>query len=400
MVAADRKRFKSWVGILVFGLGVGISIIADAQTASEPTVQDKKTPSLSAIWVKNRAGSRFDNKAGVFEDMVVAQITDIGFAVMSPQDTLQAVRGYLDVEDQNAPGAQLDALLENNTSALRLAQNMQVDYLFVVSIASLATSTQHIKRPELDIDRKVTTHKLQATYKVLGAGVGQSVLAGHVVATARRQQADGFGESSDLIDDLFADASAQIGQQIRARNLNGLNAPKKADLVSFSVVCSMQDLTVPEVVRGDDGTFELTANGFKLEPMAVTVELDGVVVGTAPGSFQAQPGLHKISLTREGFERWERTINVRDDQNLEVALVLSEEGRAYWQQMAEFFAKLKRDQLLADADAELIRGVAQKMRQSGLRIDRRSNINVDTDRLPSVDQTRLDRQVAQSFWPQ
>jgi len=50
--------------------------------------------------------------------------------------------------------------------------------------------------------------------------------------------------------------------------------------------------------------------------MDVTVELDGIAIGSAPGSFQGFPGLHKLRLSREGFDSWERTVNLYDGQNL------------------------------------------------------------------------------------
>lgn len=47
---------------------------------------------------------------------------------------------------------------------------MGVDYLFVVSIATFGKDTKRLHRPDLGIDRKVTTHKLRAVYKILDAG--------------------------------------------------------------------------------------------------------------------------------------------------------------------------------------------------------------------------------------
>ena len=304
--------------------------------------------------------------------------------------------------------------MDNNTSALRLAQNMGVDYLFVVSIATFGKDTQRVQRPDLGIDRKKTTHKLRAVYKILDAGRGESISAGTITSSVPTQAAEGFSESTDVINDLLADASAQIAGRLGAKGgTAGVADSRKADsVVEFIVQCSVQDLSVPEAVRDEDGNFILMANRYKLQALNVTVELDGVVIGTAPGKFNALPGLHKIRLSREGYVDWERTVKIHDGQALGVALTLSPEGRKDWLEMADFFGKLKRGERLAEADAELIKGYAQMMRQSGVRIirtsdvksdvksDAKSDVKIDTKNAPTVNQTNVDQQnVAQSVWP-
>lgn len=205
-----------------------------------------------------------------------------------------------------------------------------------------------------------------------------------------------------MINDLLADASAQIAERLRAKGGSGrVPDSKKADsVVEFIVTCSVQDMSIPEIIKDDDGSFILAANRYKLEALNVTVELDGVVIGTAPGAFNALPGLHKIRLSREGYKDWERTVSIRDGQVLSVALTLTPEGRRNWLEMADFCQNLKRGARLAEADAELIKGYAQMMRQSGVRIERRSDVKINTTNAPTVNQVNVDQQnVAQSVWP-
>ena len=64
----------------------------------------------------------------------------------------------------------------------------------------------------------------------------------------------------------------------------------------------------------------------EVQPLDVTVELDGIAIGSAPGTFQAFPGLHKLRLSREGFKDWERTVNIYAGQKLRVALQMSDAG--------------------------------------------------------------------------
>ena len=80
----------------------------------------------------------------------------------------------------------------------------------------------------------------------------------------------------------------------------------------------------------------------RVQAMDVTVELDGVAVGSAPGAFQGRPGLHKIRLSREGFDPGSAPINIYDGQNLRVALQMSDAGYARWADTTAFLAGLER----------------------------------------------------------
>lgn len=364
-------------------------VISEAAEPTEASDTAEPKPRLAAVFVKNRAGGAFDGKVEAFEDLLTAEVTDLGFALVSREDTVKSIRTALSLPpDKSLPGAELDEALESNSSALRLAQNMGVDYLLVASLATYGSQTQHLNRPDLNINRKVTTDTLRASYKILDAGLGESLSAGAVTAVNKRQASETLHEdgNTDVINGLIADAAVQIGERLQAKGgADGVPDSKLADrIVEFMVSCTMQDLSIPEVIKDEDDNYIVTGNRYKLETLAVTVELDGVVVGTAPGSFDALPGLHKIRLTREGFEPWERTINVRDEQHLAVALQLSDEGRANWMQMAEFLNDLKAQERVGEAEAEFIRGAAQTMRQSGVRID--------TTDAPSFNQNNIDQQ--------
>jgi hypothetical protein len=104
------------------------------------------------------------------------------------------------------------------------------------------------------------------------------------------------------------------------------------------------------------------------------VELDGVALGSAPGTFQAPPGLHKIRLSREGFDVWERTINVYDGQQLRVALQMSPAGYGRWKDTTDFLATLDANRKLTDAEVQRIQGIAKFFSESHYRVD----YNVDT----------------------
>jgi len=348
-----------------------------------------------AIFVKNRGGEALVGQRPVFEDLLIAQLTAQGFEIISPEDVTAALQTFSGqrpdsdksgVEAQADAGQDLDTLLEQHTSALRLAQNLNADYILIGSLDSLDETTQHVKRPDLHIDRHVTTHKLLTTYKILDAGRGGSLFSGAASARARTMQSDTLHGSAHAFSDLMEDAAAQISDQLAVRG--GANAVPERTLadarVGFTVACAVQDLSVPEVVKDDEGNYVLTGNRYQLEPLSVTVELDGVVVGSAPGTFEVFPGIHKLRLTREKFEPWERTINVYDGQTLQVSLAMTAEGRAEWQETAAMYEELKQSARGAESRTKIAEGIETMLKQSGYRVDTKDGVTVEQNMIENL----------------
>ena len=108
--------------------------------------------------------------------------------------------------------------------------------------------------------------------------------------------------SDDTNNQLIDDAAALIASNI-AKKVERIRDAKVDTL-------SMAELTLTSNIEG------------------ATVELDGAVIGTAPGSFAVKPGLHQIAVSKEWFSTWRRTINVVPNQVINVALERSKEGEA------------------------------------------------------------------------
>ena len=193
-------------------------------------------------------------------------------------------------------------------------------------------------------------------------------------------------EEGDLFNELLDEASLKIAGSLEQRIQSGRvkDAEALPDRVSLTVTCGMTDLSIPDVEKQADGSYKIVANAYRLEPMSVTVEIDGLVVGSAPGTFQVKPGISKIRLSREGFKEWARTINVYDGQVLQVSLQMDEAGYARWRENISFLQGLKEDAKISDAEAEKIRGIAKMFEQSGYRID----YKIDSKKAPDVEINR------------
>ena len=333
-----------------------------------------------AIIVQNRGSAELNDKVPVLEDLVDSRVAGKGFSVISRDDVTRSLKNYSTGKDPNGELGALDRSLEDNSSALRLAQNLGADYILVPSIVSLGAEKKNYSGN--GINTLNITHKLRVTYKIVEAGQGGAVRGGAFTSEKTiRQTPDLQTESSDVINELLDDAAEQLADAI-VQNAPSLPAEvAKAAMVNFNVSCSMTDprqqpILVSALGITADNHVVLTNQPIAVQAMDVTVELDGVALGSAPGSFQGRPGLHKIRLSREGFDPWERTVNIYEGQNLRVALQMSDAGYARWADTTAFLATLDANRKLTDAEVKRIEGIAEFFKNSHYRVDTKENIKI------------------------
>lgn len=347
--------------------------IVQQQTASAIT---------AAIFVKNRAEGVPDEKVSVLEDLMTSHLTDKGIKVISREDVLNAVSSFANAGpnagDASLPGADLDKLMSNNTSATRLAQNLGASYILVVAIDTFGSD--QIQYDEGDIHTLITDSKMTLTYKLLDATGGGSLSAGEVTASRKDRVQPGLTISRDTVDNLLKEAADKLsnvlGDKVAAGQVAAAAAPETG-MAQFTVVVTMADLTVPITTLNDAGDYVTTTNATVQIP--ATVEVDGVAVGTTNSSLAALPGIHKVRISSAGFRDWNYTTNIYQGQTLNVALQLNNEGYARWGASAAFLEGLKDKAKLTNAEADKIEGIAQMFRQSGFKIDIKKDIDIKSN---------------------
>ncbi len=330
--------------------------------------QADSSPLTAAIIVQNRAGPEFEEKAGLLEDLITARVTELGYSIMSREILLEAIAAD--------PERDLDALLSSRTSAASLARNLDADAILAVTISSFGRNLRHYQGHGVDVVS--TEHVLRATYRLFDGWEGGSLLADTVRVTHNERTSPNLNrQTNDLPNELLDRASAQLALGLATRTVEGppaIFAERPAE-VPFQVDISLRNLRIPHVNVSRDGVVTLSNTDHEMVPQSVTVELDGIVVGSAPGALQARPGLQRMRLSRDGFADWERMVNLYPDFHLNVALEPSAEGVARWREYTEFLDDLQTGARLTEAEIEVLRGHAEQLRQSGFRID----IRVDTE---------------------
>ncbi|MDD5139913.1 MAG: PEGA domain-containing protein [Verrucomicrobiales bacterium] len=273
----------------------------------------------------------------------------------------------------------LDQALSDNTSALRLAQNLGADYILIPAITSYGTERKAYNGS--GIATVNTTHKLRVSYRIVEANEGGAVRGSTVLAEKNfRDSGDLKTDSSDVINELLDDAADQLAGAIAASAQALPTEVAKANMVSFHVACSMTDPRQQPIMVSAIGVSAdnklVTSQPVPVQAMDVTVEVDGVAIGSAPGDFKSRPGLHKLSLSREGFDTWSRTVNIYDGQKLNVALQMSASGYARWKETTDFLATIDSNRKLTDAEVNRINGLAEFFKNSHYRVDTKENVKV------------------------
>ena len=362
--------------------------------AQEPVHQDeqaahsktKPIAETAAIFVFNRAGNKGDPLRQPLEDIATTQITDLGWKVISRELTTKALREYpnsLKAEGQDSfPGASLDAILSNNTSALRLAQNLGARYLLSVAITSLTQRNQTITAYGNKIAQTIQT--LRISYRLAEGAQGRTLISDTVTTshTQRQTEFEVTIADSETPLQLLTEACAKMRESIQSKlaiqadSFAQQNAASVDAQPTFEIVAIVSGINIPDVIVDQRGNATTGTKSYPVSASGVTVELDGVVIGTTPGTFKTNAGIHKMRLSRQGLKDWERTVNIFDGQKLSVAMELDNQGHQRWKETTAFLNSLKRESILSQGEYKTLQGYTHMLKQSGLKVNTAEGLQI------------------------
>ena len=372
-------------------------------------------PYGAAIFVKNRCKQIDGDDVSKLEDLIVADLKTDCIRAVSREDVMNSVRNFSqggpnvgtqgsvqaaaktarDVYDILQGGTEryedLDKALSDTASASQLSAMMGCEYVFLATLTSLDVQKKRFRSENMGLDVENVEFCLTTTYKVIDTSTGRVASSGKSLAKVKVENTPNLQESLTLTGPLFNQAAEQLAAKLNERCAAGQilapTAPKAGG--GIVVICSMQDLTVPDVRKDPEtGAYTVTGNSFNMQPnpLSATVAVDGVTVGSAPSldlaPLPASPGPHKVTVTRAGFKAWSKPVNVPADRPLQltVALQLDDQGFARWRSNTAFLQGLKQGQQLTDAQVKVLEGMAETFRQSGYKVD----YKVDTKQAPTT----------------
>ncbi len=324
-----------------------------------------------AVFADNRAGADFDSSVPVLEDFLASRMAGAQMQVLSREVILNSLKDFAAGSSSGAdtPGQQMDRLLSDSTSALRLAQNLDADYVLLASINSFGKESRTFTGDGVKTVNDI--YRLRVSYRLAEAARGGEVGGGTLVATKTLRQSAGLQvESSDILNQLLDEAAERMASSLLAKASSLGSVAIDSSRVKVTLQCSIADFAkLPNVGLTENNEVVLGEGNARTQVTDVSVEINGITVGSAPSQLEVPPGLNKLRLTREGFKPFERTVNFYDGQTLTVALQMSDAGYARWKDVVAAYTGLENNRKLTDAEVEVLQGYAQMLRQSGIKVD-------------------------------
>ena len=193
-------------------LAIFLAFRPDVASAAEAA------PLKVALFVDNRAGSAFDDKVPVLEDFLASRIAGMQMQVLSRQIVLDALKNYSAGSSStgDTPGRVLDRTLSDNTSALRLAQNLGADYVLVPTLATYGKETRTYAGSGIKSEN--TTHTLRVSYRLAEAARGGEISGDNVTVSRTYRRTGGLQiESSEVLNELLDEAAEKLSHSIVSR---------------------------------------------------------------------------------------------------------------------------------------------------------------------------------------
>jgi len=329
--------------------------IVEEVSVAQSAAAEKKI----AVFVQNRTRvPGMDDEVDGVRDRLSSALAEVdGLSIVDSAQVADTFRRYKVTVGEEKAG--LVSGIFTGGSVPRVAQMLGCDYIAAASIVNASSMKRNIG------GRLAVVYTLRITMKVVGmpAWVRQMPILDAVDEPMNYYQM--------LFDQWATDVTSAIAQKAPK-----WRAPKAvaADTVEF-FVSSTIDKTVSELESQTKG-----AKGEQLQELrrvvgGVSVELDGAVIGSAPGPFRAVPGLHQIRVFREWMKPYTATVNITQGMTLEVALEMSEEGISKWGTVEALRADLARRY----AEAARERGVKVNIDTSGWRDVGNSGVRVLKD---------------------
>jgi len=303
------------------------------------------TPKKVAVFVQNRTRvAGMDDEMDGIRDRLGAAIAGTGeLTVVDSSFSVDTFRRWKVTTEEEKAGFMTGIF--SGGSAPNVAKMLGCDYIVAATVVGASSMNRNVS------GRLSTVFTLRMTLKVMDSA-GASVFA---MPPWMRQYPvlDATDDPMNYYNILFDQWTEEAGAAV-ANSASQWRKPTTcvANLAKVRISTSI-DETVAELESQTKG-----AKGEQLAELrrvcgGATIEVDGAVVGSAPGDFQIAAGLHQIKITREWMKPYTATVNLMDGMNLKVALEMNDEGLAKWGSTEALRADLAKRY----ADAALTRGI-------------------------------------------
>jgi hypothetical protein len=396
--------------VLVLALLIGASWLTSIETAQgatrgpqspapetrisppPPPAAEGPPPALkrkAAIIVFNNAGTALNAHVPVLESQLSSRLASGSLTIISREATARALKVYplgpsqvqpvFDpnatdqnlVADRNTLGTRADRHLSDNTSAMRLAQNLGADFLLLVTLNTIGVNEQAFK--DENVEFVAVDAVLQANYTLFDTAHGGAT-AGDDFELKRRMKVGTSQRRNDgnLINELVRAAAERIALSIADTAATSAPPAPQAGATEITIIAGVQGLDgnplmLPDIRVGRDNTVIKGARPMPIQANG-TVEIDGIAMGSTPVRILILPGLHRLRIWADGYRDYEATITAAPGLTLSPTLQLSDAAILRWQEMQAFLVTLDAARKITEAQVKVLEGYAQFLKQSHIRL--------------------------------
>lgn len=289
--------------------------------------------------------------------------------VSALQAVINAIHGKPAEKNLGGDGTTADEELLAQTSIVRLAQQLEADYVMGVSLDSFRESTRDRNFGEARWLEK--TYTLTASYKLMDFG-GYSIGGGTVKVTRTEKKGEGDrSEMGDYADGLDEDAAAKLAAEMKAKakTWRQSSLAKSKIPVQFEVLAMSMDSQPMYVPKFDTNAAQVVLGEQVPAHLVASVEVDGVNVGTTSRTVALTPGLHKVRFLRDGHDAMEMTINPYEGLVVVAYMRVTEGEMKRIQALQKFVHDLTVDRKVNEAVVKQYEGMAELLRNSHIRVD-------------------------------
>ena len=321
------------------------------------TVQEQNNDLKTiAVFVQNRSRlPGLDDEIDGIRDRLASALAEVdGFSVMDSAQVVDTFRRYKVTVGEEKTG--LVSGIFSGGSVPTIAKMIGCDYIAAATVVNASKMRRNMG------GRLSTVYTLRMTLKIMdarGASVDGMPTWVRQMPILDASEDDDMNYYQMLFDQWADEVTSVVAQKApRWRKYS----PDPATLVRFYVSTTI-DESIAELESQTKGVKGEVLVELRRVAGGAAVELDGAVIGSAPGEFMVAPGLHQLKVTRECMRPYAATVNIQDGTSLKVALEMSDEGLAKWGSTEALRADLAKRY----AEAAQLRGVKINYDNSGWR---------------------------------
>ncbi|MEC7801032.1 MAG: hypothetical protein VX609_07045 [Verrucomicrobiota bacterium] len=361
--------------ILTFPLYLVFLLKVTCLTIAE---EKKHTHYKVLLLTENSLSNDFKNIDKRFSNALSARLADVKMGVITPDTITSGINSKN--EQKILPNYK--ELRKNNK--ITLARQLGADAILSVNFDSFTNTKAEIPK----FDRTVLTFRLVANYQFISADEKSALGGDSIIVEKKIPLTSQLGLSTSentILSELLDQASEKVSKSIFNSNLleteiaskfkNSSNSkftsplgrfPTNQKLVSVNISANLKDMSIPEIISGNDGQLSLSGNNLKINPGDAEIIINGLTVGMCSNDQEIKipEGICRMQIKRSGFVVEEKLINAYEGLSLSFILEPTQEEYNLWREQIRFLQEIKTGDTFNKNQIKLTDGMFEYLKNS------------------------------------